>query len=300
MAQQHSMRKRKRIDGLSMIPSRLLLPEIIVEIGLKILGGPSSISLNLGGQKLLWTRRHQYVHPRLIFSLKSKPIVSFSLPVKLSKPVSLIGSCNGLLCIVTDWITPFLYNPSTRIYKRLPFSGLSLGVRYTFGYDLSSDDYKVAVIYGNKAKMYSLKFGRWKDINDVPHIPSWCHGTFSNTAFHWMVRDTPMSYHHYRLTNIVSLDLANETYGEVSPPPLYGDKCDGGISLRTLGEWLCVIVHYKGMCADLWVMKVYGVKDSWTKLVSIPYYTKVGFYVLMSMSNDGRFLLTSCKKIGCL
>ncbi|GKB51653.1 hypothetical protein Tco_0902406 [Tanacetum coccineum] len=151
MAQQHSMRKRKRIDGLSMIPSRLLLPEIIVEIGLKILGGPSSISLNLGGQTL-----------------------------------------------------------------------------YTFGYDLSSDDYKVAVIYGNKAKMYSLKFGRWKDINDVPHIPnSWCHGTFSNKAFHWMVRDTPMSYHHYRLSNIVSLDLANETYSEVSPPPLYGDKCDG-------------------------------------------------------------------------
>ncbi|GJV75639.1 F-box associated domain containing protein [Tanacetum coccineum] len=147
------------------------------------------------------------------------------------------------------------------------------------------------------SKMYSLKLGRWKDISDVPHIPSWCRGTFSNRAFHWMVRDTPMSYHRYRLTNIVSLDLANETYGEVSTPPLYGEKCDGGISLRTLGEWLCVIVHYKGIRADLWVMKVYGVKDSWTKLVSIPYYTKVGFSVPVSMSNDGRFLLTSCKKM---
>ncbi|GKA26742.1 hypothetical protein Tco_0712851, partial [Tanacetum coccineum] len=78
-----------------------------------------------------------------------------------------------------------------------------------------------------KAKMYSLKLGRWKDINDVPHIPSWCHGTFSNGAFHWMVSDTPMSYHHHRLTNIVSLDLANETYGEVSPPPLYGENVMG-------------------------------------------------------------------------
>ncbi|GJR16601.1 ribonuclease H-like domain-containing protein [Tanacetum coccineum] len=74
---------------------------------------------------------------------------------------------------------------------------------------------------------------------------------FGLVAFHWMVRDTPMSYHHHRLTNIVSLDLTNETYREVSMPPLYGDKCDGGISLRTLGEWLCVIVHYKGICADL-------------------------------------------------
>ncbi|GJX67227.1 thiamine thiazole synthase, chloroplastic-like protein [Tanacetum coccineum] len=83
----------------------------------------------------------------------------------------------------------------------------------------------------------SLKLGRWKDIDDVPHIPnSWCHGTFSNRAFHWMVRDTPMSYHQYRLTNIVSLDLANETYGEVSPPPLYGEKCDGGISFEDFGR----------------------------------------------------------------
>ncbi|GKA83934.1 F-box associated domain containing protein [Tanacetum coccineum] len=107
MAHQHSMRKRKRIDGLSMIPSRLLLPEIIVEILLRF------------------------------------PIETL-----------LRCSCNGLLCIVTDWIsTPFLYNPNTRIYKRLPYSGFGFGVRFTFGYDESSDDYKVVGIYGNKAKM---------------------------------------------------------------------------------------------------------------------------------------------------
>nr|GEW26106.1 hypothetical protein [Tanacetum cinerariifolium] len=88
-------------------------------------------------------------------------------------------------------------NKSTRIYKMLPHSGFVIGVRFTFGYDESSDDYKVVC-----------------DLR----------------AFHWMVHDTPMSYHHYRLTNIVSLDLANETYGEVSPPPLYGGKCDRGIS----------------------------------------------------------------------
>nr|GEV56572.1 small nuclear RNA activating complex (SNAPc), subunit SNAP43 protein [Tanacetum cinerariifolium] len=89
--------------------------------------------------------------------------------------LQLLGSCNGLLCIVTDWITPFLYNPSTRIYKMLPHSGFVVGVRFTFGFDESNDVYKVVGIYGSKAKMYSLKLGRWKDINDVPHIPNpWC------------------------------------------------------------------------------------------------------------------------------
>ena len=82
---------------------------------------------------------------------------------------------------------------------------------------------------------------------------------------------------------------------------MYDDECDRSctcISLGALGEWLSVIVHYRGIRADLWVMKVYGVKDSWTKLVSIPYFTNFGIYrVPLSMSNDGKFLLTVYKKL---
>ncbi|PWA96611.1 F-box associated interaction domain-containing protein [Artemisia annua] len=232
--------KRKRISHLS-IPSRLLLPEIIVEI--------------------------LYGHPRLIFRVSHKQLSHKDFRFML------IGSCNGFFCIV-DKDTLTIDNPSTRIHKRLPFSGFRFA-DYAFGYDDSTDDYKVvSVSLDNKAKIYSLKAGSWKHINDVPHISPWCHrGTFSNGAFHWMVRICKESMSSYQLTNIVSLDLATETFGEVSPP-VYDDEFDRS-------------------CTG-----VYGMKDSWTKLVSIPYFTNVGVYrVPLSMSNDGKFLLTFYKKL---
>ncbi|GJW58969.1 F-box associated domain containing protein [Tanacetum coccineum] len=74
-------------------------------------------------------------------------------------------------------------------------------------------------------------------MNDHPHISPLCHrGTFSNGAFHWMVREMvpEESMWYFRLTNIVSFDVATETFGEVLPPPVCGDKCDRDISFGTL------------------------------------------------------------------
>nr|GFB47730.1 hypothetical protein [Tanacetum cinerariifolium] len=177
---------------------------------------------------------------------------------------------------VKDWNTPLIYNPSTRVSNTLPSSGY-VGARYAFGYNESTDDYKVIALSSrvNKAKIYSIKTGVWKNINDVPHIPAWCkRATFSNGAFHWMVR--------------------KKTFSEV-PPPVYDNECNRWITLGALGDWLCVLVHYKNEIrrSDLWVMKVYGVRDSWTKLVSIPDVAhKLGLYeVPLSVSNDGKFLL---------
>ncbi|PWA76394.1 F-box associated interaction domain-containing protein [Artemisia annua] len=210
----------------------------------------------------------------------------------------MISSCNGLLCYVQDRDTPFIYNPSTKICNTLPSSGFSCA-GYTFGYDESTHDYKVIALYrDNKAKIYSFKTGVWKNINNVPRIPARCkRGTFSNGAFHWMVRKKVVS--SFQLTSIVSLDLATETFGEVSPP-VYDDECNRCITLGALGDWLCVIVHYNNneIRADLWVMKVYGVNDSWTKLVSIPYFTHLGFYLVpLSISNDGKVLLKTYHKL---
>ena len=145
--------KRKRISHLS-IPSRLLLQEIIVEILLRLpvesLLRCKSVCKSwyslISGQYFinshvkLWTNRHryerhQYGHPRLIFIVSHKQRLSHK-----DSRFRLISSCNGLFCIV-DKDTLTIYNPSTRIHKRLPFSGF-LFVDYAFGYDDSTDDYK--------------------------------------------------------------------------------------------------------------------------------------------------------------
>ncbi|KVI06621.1 hypothetical protein Ccrd_015025 [Cynara cardunculus var. scolymus] len=97
---------------------------------------------------------------------------------------------------------------------------------------------------------------------------------------------------------IVSLDLAKETYGEVLQP-VY-DEGDKDLALGSLVDGLCVLCNYRGNRADVWVIKVYGVKDSWTRLASIPYVTDPGrdqFSVPLCISNDGKVLLQFGSKL---
>ncbi|KAI3523636.1 hypothetical protein L1887_01909 [Cichorium endivia] len=269
----------------------------------------------------LSTSNNRYAHHRLIFytvprvNLKSSPLydmlydnscnaLELDYPLKHPlKSVWIAGSCNGLLFIAIEEDTLFIWNPSTRRSNMLPDGGFKVRsgwyVLYGFGYDKSRDDHKVVGIscifrngakYDTKVKIYSLKTGNWKKIGDFPHgIPLDDSGKFSNGALHWAAsQDFGSSYSW----TIVSLDLTTETYGEILQP-VY-DEGDKDLTLGALGEWLCVLCNYRGSHADVWVMKVYGVKDSWTKLVSLPYLTDPGrdqFSVPLCITNDGKVLL---------
>ncbi|KAI7727550.1 hypothetical protein M8C21_003854 [Ambrosia artemisiifolia] len=97
-----------------------------------------------------------------------------------------------------------------------------------------------------------------------------------------------------------SLLRSTETYGEVLQP-IYDEGNDyGDLSLGSFRERLCVLSNYHGVRADLWIMKEYGVEDSWTKLVSIPYLTDLRadrFSVPLCISNDGKVLLEIGRKL---
>ncbi|KAJ0818342.1 putative F-box domain-containing protein [Helianthus annuus] len=275
----------------------------------------------------LSTCNKHYAHHRLIFStvpkinLKSSSLyhvlynhsvdaLELDYPLKHPrKSVWIVGSCNGLLCIAIEEDTLFIWNPSTRNSSRLPYCGRKAlpgcYVLYGFGYQESTDDYRVVEIscvfkdrakYSTLVRIYSLKYGNWKKIDAFPHgIPLDDSGKFSNGALHWAAsKDFGSSYSWM----IVSLDLAKETYGEILQP-VY-DEGDKDLTLGALGESLCVLCNYRGVRADVWVMKVYGVKDSWTKLVSIPYLTDPGrdqFSVPFCISNDGKLLLQFGSKL---
>ncbi|XP_076948186.1 F-box/kelch-repeat protein At3g23880-like [Bidens hawaiensis] len=211
----------------------------------------------------------------------------------------IVGCCNGLACIVVHKDVLFIWNPSTRKSYRLPPTGTSRNpfgwyVLYGFGYDESTDDYKVVELSNcyidqceTFVKIYSLKSGNWKEIDVFSHVCSFVDfGKFSNGALHWAAsKDLGPRI-------IVSLDLEKETYGEVLQP-VY-DEVHKELALGSLREQLCVLCNYHGIRADLWVMKVYGVKDSWTKLVSIPYLNvswSDHFLMPLCISNDGKLLL---------
>ncbi|GJT69874.1 F-box associated domain containing protein [Tanacetum coccineum] len=233
-------------------------------------------------------------------SVNNATQLEYPLQQTRSRGFRIVGSCNGLLCIlVNDGNTLFIYNPSTRITNILPGSKQGAGsctISYGFGYDETTHDYKVVKIWRCDrtwpywgTRIYSLKTRSWKEIGCFPLANPLIDGKFLNGALHWT------SWSDWG--DIASLDLGKESYGELLQPE-YDEGCKI-LTLGVFGEWLCVLCNYCEICVvDVWVMKVYGVKDSWTRLLSIahpndrfsiPSYMQ--FHAPLCMSNGGKLLL---------
>ncbi|KAG5560587.1 hypothetical protein RHGRI_003793 [Rhododendron griersonianum] len=186
-----------------------------------------------------------------INNTKGNEAVDLDCPLKASnsRPVSILGCCDGLVCVATDRELS-IWNPSTRKSKRLPKMPNPSITSYGFGYDESTDDYKTP---------------SWRRIEGSPHrLPSDGLGTYLNGARHWTGRsDSNVG------SIIVSVDLVKEAHGEVLEPD-YGDGHVYRSSLDVLNGCLCILHAYR-YYTDVWVMKEYGTSESWTKLVVIPY-----------------------------
>ncbi|XP_075101630.1 F-box/kelch-repeat protein At3g23880-like [Nicotiana tabacum] len=183
------------------------------------------------------------------------------------RPLMFLDSCDGLFCVSSnEFRNIFIWNPSTRELKELPL--LSRDMRaclsyYGFGYNERQDDYRVVVIAINK-----------EDSNMVNlEIPSatvgGLSGKFVNGRLHWSGNKF-----------IFSLNLVDETYGNVALPNFEEKFEHLHWYLRNLGRNLCAfhrnIVRDERPRLDVWIMKEYGVVESWTKVASVP----VGYVLL--------------------
>lgn len=72
---------------------------------------------------------------------------------------------------------------------------------------------------------------------------------------------------------IIAFDLSLESFSEMPLPETgYGDGDDDGefeIEVALFEGCLCMIVNYHSTRVDVWVMKEYGLKESWCKLFSL-------------------------------
>ncbi|GMI96160.1 hypothetical protein like AT3G23880 [Hibiscus trionum] len=200
-------------------------------------------------------------------------------------PQWFVGSCNGLVCIAIGRDAVILVNPTLGVSKMLPDFGFKKSWNsycYTvfgFGFDASVDDYKVVRIrcypirpfedgynYESIFEVYSLRTNCWRMILEFPfRIPFRTAAKHVNGSLNWPLFNQPGWF----LDTIISLDLAEETCKEV-PQPCYGDRASKR-SLGVLDGCLCVLCHYGRSYTDVWVMKEYGKRESWTKLVTITY-----------------------------
>ncbi|XP_073046604.1 F-box/kelch-repeat protein At3g23880-like [Primulina eburnea] len=202
--------------------------------------------------------------------------MSFDYPlIGLPDKIQITGSCNGLICVVFySSNVVILWNPATRKYRELPFFGANMFSRRSgFGYDLFNDDYKVSCIDLNPAAhraqvhTYSLRNDSWTSTDwshgKVFHDP----GVYVNGAIHWKVYcngDTRGNW------DVVAQNLTTGTCSNVALPV---PRISSGVEVMLgVSRGLLCAIHDRGSHIDIWVLKEYGVEESWNIMVSFPYF----------------------------
>ncbi|CAL0304840.1 unnamed protein product [Lupinus luteus] len=213
-----------------------------------------------------------------------------------------LGSCNGLVCLIGSshedkigqhWVR--FWNPVIRLKSRKsPFLQVDLranelgSTKFGFGYDKSSDSYKVVAVLCNRnanedsertqVKVYTMGDHCWRDIQAFPAFPIIFRngGRFMNGTLNWLaIRNYAAGCDWDTVTInqlvIVSLDLGKETYKQLSLPVGLDEVPHVVPTIGIFGGCLCLFHDYKRTNFVVWQMKEFGVENSWTQFVSISY-----------------------------
>ncbi|KEH37762.1 F-box protein interaction domain protein [Medicago truncatula] len=219
-----------------------------------------------------------------IASIPLKPLLeNISEPPKAIKfsmehKYRILGSCNGLLCLffVKEGYVRLL-NPSIEWKsKKSPtldsYESHKYWITYYgFGYDHVNDKYKVLAVHANEfggkvIQIHTFGENSWTTIPNFP-LPvgsvSWS-GRFVSGTLNWVGNSCSSNR-----DVILSFDLSNETYKEVLLPEPDGVNVSKPV-LGVLSNCLCVCFDSNNTHWDFWLMKKYGIAESWTRLMIIP------------------------------
>ncbi|KAK8504171.1 hypothetical protein V6N11_081437 [Hibiscus sabdariffa] len=217
------------------------------------------------------------------------------VPFQTSMPeFDVVGSCNGLLCLSDSLYNDalYVYNPFTTDYIELPKSRQYPDQELVFGFGShpKTKEYKLVkiVYYRNTSSSSSSSYTRarrvvypqsdvqvftlgtsaWRSLGKIPcqlvRRPS---EALVSGRLHWVSR--PRRY--YPARRIMSFDIGDEEFREVPKPDSGGlNRCN--FHLCVLGGCLAAGVYGNYGKVEIWVMKDYNVKESWTKELSIGAY----------------------------
>ncbi|XP_059649203.1 F-box protein At3g07870-like isoform X2 [Cornus florida] len=136
--------------------------------------------------------------------------------------------------------------------------------------------------YSKEIEIYTLGEGSWKSIGDAPFCYSkLLSPTYLEGCVHWLLC---LESGGGSTVYIVSFSFDNEQLQLFPSPPRENDKSDiycaaiiaglskkPNVSMGVLDGCLCICdaSGYDNDTIDIWVMKKYGVRESWTKVFSI-------------------------------
>ncbi|XP_059658883.1 F-box/kelch-repeat protein At3g23880-like [Cornus florida] len=227
-----------------------------------------------------------------------------SFPGKKYWNVRVWCSCNGLVLLhVQDDTMYVLWNPSIRACRKFssPTHIYHNYIPHGLCYDSSMDDYKVIFIstYDEFFVVFSFRGQCWTEPRKFPYLCFSGNAVIANGVLHWVALTPTVAnvrrnlsldsssssdndsdnnsntdillYEHdsTRTYLIVFFDTVEGVFKEMPPP-----KCIKGGDIFSL----TVMKGCLGLCcktidkehAEVWTMKQYGERNSWTKFVVIP------------------------------
>ncbi|MED6220582.1 hypothetical protein PIB30_046200 [Stylosanthes scabra] len=249
--------------------------------------------------RLVYANWHYY-HCRLGF-LPLQPL--FKSPSAITKaPAMVCCACIIFRVVVSSW------NPCTQFASRWIRIELIISLAYYgFGYDHVHDKYKLVTTEGQHLTLI-YTFGAnsctvgpsfpYPAVGSSGYIGKFVSGT---GTLNWMAKLSDGDNENKWV--ILSLDLANDSLGQVWLPRLSGSGDNAfDPELQVLRNCLCFTIDHQNTVFDLWMMKEYGVRESWMmisriKLRSHIYSDPLALFsisqhdVLLLMLPDRRFVL---------
>ncbi|XP_057737216.1 F-box/kelch-repeat protein At3g23880-like [Arachis stenosperma] len=206
------------------------------------------------------------------------------------------GSCNGLVCVARILYHPDndicdiwfrLLNPLTGfISENSPCLHVNVHNAFGFGYDESSDSYKVVTLIPDSsgtvtAQVYSFGGSSWKTINSFPAFPILAEDYsdhFIGGTLNWLGLRNPHGgdYDWAAVTldmlMIVSFDLKSDTNKQILLPKGIDEIPAQEPILGVWGNRLYLLHDYKNTHFIAWQMKEFGDENSWTQLLKISFH----------------------------
>ncbi|XP_024984658.1 F-box/kelch-repeat protein At3g23880-like isoform X2 [Cynara cardunculus var. scolymus] len=233
------------------------------------------------------------------FTVDAEAPIKF--PFKIVGPdiycYKIIGCCNGVVCLCNANTTDeevILWNPSVRrnitlvppIFPNNYWYELILVLG--FGYDTTSDDYKVVRVANDglfffarpHVEIYTVKTAVWRavtfpdDLRCFSILPNQSQ-VFFNGSLHWIACDPMLEVSDY---SIMTFDMSTELFGEIQLPNDLELESMTEVVVTVVEEFLGVIYSCRHSSSwwgsstyVIWAMKEYKNPATWTKMHTMYY-----------------------------
>ncbi|KAL5710457.1 hypothetical protein ACHQM5_021016 [Ranunculus cassubicifolius] len=214
----------------------------------------------------------------------------------------IFGICNGLICLSKHSSMPqenfskvHIWNPVAKDHVTIPCTPIftsDLPTVFGFGCNQVTNEYKVILLYRSRkitttVSVYTLGTKNWRTLRWIPYYVS-RHSSCApliNGALHWIAAETVSLTSQEK---ILSFDIKDEVFREILPPEYPRNMRVGG-----LGGLLSVSGDLGDKILHVWVMKEYGVAESWIKQFRIQQsiVTESGIFEPLGLASNHEIIL---------